>query len=128
VSAFDVSVIVGAALLGWFAVSWLFKALGARGAGKAHPVAGSGADADTRTVHPGRQLSLAELGERWPRILDVSEDASMATIDIRFRETIAECDRIRASDLASDREKTAATARRETVVAAYEFVRAARSL
>jgi hypothetical protein len=106
VSAFDIGLIACAALTGWFLVSWLFNL------------------AKPKTSAPTRTLS--DMARQWHVVLDVPEDATMGSIEARFHEAVADCDRIRFSGLSSSSEVAAAQSRRQVVTAAYEFIRSAR--
>jgi hypothetical protein len=119
VNAFDIAVVALAGLAGWFLVSWLFTL------GKPRTPAqpgSSSAQSPTTQATP----SLVELAEQWHRILNVTEDSSFQMIEARYREALADCDRIRASALSSSLEIASAEARQRAVTRAYEFIRAAR--
>lgn len=110
-----------AAAVGFALVSWLLSLVRQQ---RAPPVAIQPPAAD---ASPGRgRLSLAALGDGWPAVLGVTREATAAQIEAAYHARVAECDSVRFTTGADDKEKEEARARRADVEDAYEFIRALR--
>jgi hypothetical protein len=144
---YEIGILVVGGLTGWWVISYLFDKRGgtptandAPPAVPAHDALPGTAPADgdpepSSEQSSGRSppagssgapgLSVLELQDRWPEVLDVDRGATTDEIEAAYARRRAAIDRIRFSERPSA-EREAAARDLRTLDAAYEFVRSAR--
>lgn len=121
-SVTDLAVAAGAGVVG-FAIIWgLFSLVRQQ---RAPPVEMFKTDSVSSIERDGK-LSLAQLGRTWHTVLGVPAEATLTDIESAYRARLAECDGVRFSPNAAERDKQDADTRRAQVTDAYEFIRGAK--
>ena len=123
-SIVDIGILVGAALVGWFAVSLVINVVRQQ---RQPPVILHGESLrvpseDARVRGP----SLRELAETWHTVLRVRSDASVAEIETAYHQRIAECDAVRYAKTSGSEQRQEAERQRFMTDEAYNFIRTSR--
>ncbi len=132
---FDWIVVVGAGVVGWLLVSWLFSRTRPQEPPEHRPLPAAQREPEASPDAPmlrlpapeaastSSELSLDEIGRGWYTILGVPSDATAAEIERAYHSKLADCDRMRFSPDASAELKRLSEEQRSRVNQAFEFIR-----
>ena len=117
-------VLIAAALVGWFAVSFVINVVRQQRQPPVilHGESLQGVPAAARVKGP----SLREIAATWHTVLRVRNDASVEEIEAAYHRRIAECDAVRYSNSSASDERQEAERQRFTIDEAYNFIRTSR--